>query len=84
MEVSPYIHIAQVEKKELDNLLHILGENRLPLCKVCLEGMHTTILQDIETKIKNVNGPDMIWTRVLGNLPWQLALPIGYWTSSAM
>ena len=57
------IHIAQVEKKDLDDLLHMLGENRLPLRKACLEGTRTTILQDIETEIKNVNGPNVIWIR---------------------
>ena len=57
------IHVAQVEKKELDDLMHMLGENRLPLRKACLEGTRTTILQDIETEIKNVNGPNVIWIR---------------------
>jgi len=57
------IHIAQVEKKELDDLMRTLGENGLPLRKACLEGTRTTILQDIETEIKNVNGPGVIWIR---------------------
>jgi len=57
------IHIAQVEKKELDDLTRTLGENGLPSRKACLEGTRTTILQDIETEIKNVNGPGVIWIR---------------------
>ena len=57
------IHVAQVEKKELDDLMHMLGENRLPLRKACLEGTRTTILQDIENEIRNVNGPNVIWIR---------------------
>jgi len=43
----------------------MLGENRLPLHKACLKDTHTTILQDIETKIKNFNGPNVIWIRGL-------------------
>jgi len=57
------IHVAQVEKKELDNLMHMLGENRLPLRESCMEGTRTTILQEIEKEIKNVNGPNVIWIR---------------------
>ena len=58
----------------------MLGENRLSLCKACLEGMHTTILQDIETKIKNVNGPDMIWTKGLPGIGKSaLAASIANW-----
>jgi len=57
------IHIAQVEKKELDDLLHMLGENRLPLRESCMEGTRTTILQEIENEIKNVSGPSVIWIR---------------------
>jgi len=57
------MHTAQVEKKELDDLIHMLGENRLPLRKACLEGTRTTILQDIENEIKNVKGPNVIWIR---------------------
>jgi len=42
--------------------------------------MHTTILQDIETKIKNVNGPDMIWTRGLPGIGKStLAASIANW-----
>ena len=51
------------DKKELDDLVRALGENRLPLRKACLEGTRTTILQEIENKIKNVNGPNVIWIR---------------------
>jgi len=57
------MHIAQVEKKELDDLMHMLGENRLPLRESCMEGTRTTILQEIENEIKNVHGPNMIWIR---------------------
>jgi len=57
------IHIAQNEKKELDDLMRTLGENRLPLHKPCMEGTRTTILQEIENEIKNVDGPNVIWIR---------------------
>jgi len=57
------MHIAQIEKKELDDLMHIMGENRLPLRESCMEGTRTTILQEIENEIKNVDGPNVIWIR---------------------
>ena len=49
--------------KELNDLVSALGEDRLPLRKSCMEGTRTTILQEIEIKIKNVDGPNMIWIR---------------------
>ena len=51
------------EKKELDDLVRALRENRLPLRKSCMEGTRTTILQEIENEIKNVNAPNVIWIR---------------------
>jgi len=55
------------DKKELEDLVSALGENRLPLRKPCMEGTRTAILQKIEDEIKNVNGPNMIWIRI----PWR-------------
>jgi len=49
--------------KELGDLVRALGENRLSLCKPCMEGTRSTILQEIENEIKNVDGPNMIWIR---------------------
>jgi len=54
---------AAADKKELNDLVSALGEDRLPLRKSCMEGTRTTILQEIEIKIKNVDGPNMIWIR---------------------
>jgi len=51
------------ENKELDDLVKAIGENRLPLRESCLEGTRTTILQEIENKIKNVDSPNVIWLR---------------------
>jgi len=51
------------EKKELDDLVSALEENRLPLRKPCMEGTRITILQEIEDEIKNVNGHSVIWIR---------------------
>ena len=51
------------DKKELEDLVCALGENRLPLRRSCMEGTRTTILQEIEDKIKNVNAPNVIWIR---------------------
>ena len=63
LDLSIEIHIAQIEKKELDDLMRTLGENRLPLREPCMEGTRTTILQDIANEIKNTHGPNMIWIR---------------------
>ena len=62
-ELSIEIYIAQIEKKELDDLMRTLGDDRLPLRKPCMEGTRTTILQEIENEIKNVQSPNMIWIR---------------------
>jgi len=43
--------------------MHALEENRLPLCKPCIEGTHTTILQEIENKIKSIHSHNVIWIR---------------------
>jgi len=51
------------DKKELDDLVSALGENRLSLRTPCMAGTRITILQEIEDEIKNVNGPNMIWIR---------------------
>ena len=60
MEIQ-IVQTKATEKKELENLVRALGENRLPLGKPCMEGTRTAILQEIEDNIKNVNGPNMIW-----------------------
>jgi len=54
---------SNLRKKELDDLVSALGENRLPLRTPCMPGTRTAILQKIEDEIKNVNGPNMIWIR---------------------
>ena len=54
---------AAADKKELDDIVRVLGENRLSLRKSCMEGTRTTILQEIENEIKNVDGPNVIWIR---------------------
>ena len=50
-------------KKELEDLVSALGENRLPLRKPCMQGTRTAILQEIENDIKKVNGHSVIWIR---------------------
>ena len=50
-------------KKELDDLVSALGENRLLLRKPCMQGTRTAILQEIENDIKKVNGHSVIWIR---------------------
>jgi len=51
------------DKKELEDLLSALGDNRLPLRKPCMEGTRTAILTKIEREIKSVDGPNVIWIR---------------------
>jgi len=51
------------DKKDLEDLVSALGENRLSLRKPCMKGTRTAILQKIEDEIKNVNGPNVIWIR---------------------
>ena len=46
--------------KELDDLLRA---KRLSLRKPCMEGTRTTILQEVEKQINNVDGPNVIWIR---------------------
>ena len=48
------------DKKELEDLVSALGDNKLHLHEPCMEGTRTTILQVIEDDIKNVDGPNMI------------------------
>jgi len=58
-----FVSALAADKKELDDLVSALGENRLSLRKPCMEGTRTAILQKIEDEIENVNGPNMIWIR---------------------
>jgi len=51
------------EQKELDNLVRVLGENRLFLRKPCMEGTRRSVLQEIENEIQNVDGHNVIWIR---------------------
>ena len=51
------------DKKELDDLMNALGDNRLQLREPCMAGTRTTILQKIEDEIKNVDRPNVIWIR---------------------
>ena len=50
-------------KKELEDLVSALVEDRLPVRKPCMHGTRTAILQEIENDIKNVNGHSIIWIR---------------------
>jgi len=52
------------DKKELEDLVSALGENRLSLRTPCMKGTRTAILQKIEDEIKNVNGLDK-------GIPWR-------------
>ena len=54
---------ANTEQKELDDLLRSLGGNRLSLSDPCMAGTRLDILQEIETRIKNTDGHNVIWIR---------------------
>ena len=43
--------------------MRALGENRLPLRDLCMEGTRLDILKEIETKIKSTNSKNVIWIR---------------------
>ena len=44
-------------------MVSALGVKKLKLRKSCMEGIHSDILQAIETKVKNTSGHTMIWIR---------------------
>ena len=50
-------------KKELDDLVSALGENRLPLRDPCMEGTRNDVLTKIEREVKSVDGLNVIWIR---------------------
>ena len=43
--------------------MRALGENRLPLRDLCMEGTRLDILKEIKTKIKSTNSKNVIWIR---------------------
>jgi len=47
----------------INDLVSILGMKKLKLCKLCMEGIYSDILQAIETKVKNTSSHTMIWIR---------------------
>ena len=53
------IRVAQ----ELDNLVRALKDNRPILCKPCMEGTRTAIMQEIEWEVNKVDGHNVIWIR---------------------
>ena len=61
--VSAAIVTTVAKQKELDNLVSTLGENKLKMCKLYMEGTCSNILQVIETKIKNTGGHNIIWIK---------------------
>ena len=53
------IRVAQ----ELDNLVRALKDSRPILCKPCMEGTRTAIMQEIEWEVNKVDGHNVIWIR---------------------
>jgi len=51
------------KKKELDDLVRVIGDKRLSLRKPCMEDTRTAILQQIDDEIKKIDGPNVIWIR---------------------
>ena len=61
--VSAAMVATVAKQKELDDLVSTLGGNKLKMCKPCIEGTCSDILQVIETKVKNTCSHNMIWIR---------------------
>ena len=57
------IHVNAIEGKAMDGLMDSSRKNRPPLRKPCMEGTRNGILQAIESNVKSVDGPNMIWIR---------------------
>ena len=61
--VSAAIVAIVTKQKELDDLVSTLRGNKLKMCKPCMEGTCSDILQVIETEVKNTGSHNMIWIR---------------------
>jgi len=61
--VSAAMVATVAKQKELDDLVSTHGRNKFKMCKLCMEGTCSDILQVIETKVKNTSGHNMIWIR---------------------
>ena len=59
--VSAAMVAAVAKQKELDDLVNTFGGNKLKMCKLCMEGICSDILQVTETEVKNTGGHNMIW-----------------------
>ena len=57
------IHVNAIEGKAMDELMDSSRKNRLPLREPCMEGTRNDILQAIESNVKSIDGPNMIWIR---------------------
>ena len=57
------IHVNTIEGKAMDELIDSSRKNRHPLRKPCMKGTCNDILQAIESNVKSINGPNMIWIR---------------------
>ena len=61
--ISAAMVATVAEQKELDDFVSTLGGNKLKMCKPCMKGTCSDILQVIETEIKNTGSHNMIWIR---------------------
>ena len=50
-------------KRQLQRRWVPWGGKKLKLCKLCMEGTRSDILQAIETEVKNTGGHNVIWIR---------------------
>jgi len=58
--ISAAMVATVAEQKELDDFVSTLGGNKLKMCKPCMKGTCSDILQVIETEIKNTGSHNMI------------------------
>ena len=64
--LSIEMRVAQTkaaDEKKLDDLVHSLPGNRPSLRNPCMKGTRNDILDKIESELKRVDGPNVIWIR---------------------
>ena len=57
------VQAKAADKKKLDDLVYPLAENRPSPRDPCMEGTRNDILDKIESELKRIDGPNVIWIR---------------------
>ena len=61
--VSAAMVATVAKQKELNDSVSTHEVNKFKMCKPCMKGTCSDILQVIETNVKNTSGHNMIWIR---------------------